>query len=128
MTALEYQQKKEAGEKNILWFLGSRGAPVGDAPEAPSRDFSFEEGVAGALSLSRTNPTIARVFPIFIARNVRHFSNFSNLKEAVIRARQEKTFGFFLDVTFALTGDEIYSRLAAQFEKDNHVESGWARI
>ncbi len=122
MATLEHQKEADAKAQNVLWFLGRHGAPLGNAPEAPSRDLSFEEGVAGALAFSRTNPTVARVLPIFIARNVQHFSNFTRLKEVVIRARQEKTFGFFLDVTSVLTGDARYARLAAKFKKDNQVE------
>ncbi len=122
MAKSAHRKEANVKERDVLWFLGRHGAPIGNTPEAPGRKLSFEEGVAEALAFSRTNPTVARVLPIFIARNVRHFSDFSRLKDAVIRARQEKTFGFFLDVTFALTGDAIYSRLAAQLEKDNQVE------
>lgn len=114
------QQKRE--HKNVLFYLGKYGAPVGNAPTSPTQELSFEEVVARALSFSRMNPTIARTLPVFIAKNEKHFTRFQTLKELVKKEHQENTLGFFLDLTCELTGNRFFRNLAVQLKKNEKIE------
>ncbi len=66
MTASEIQKETAAEDQNILWFLGSRGAPVGNAPEVPRDDHledlvvTMKPGKYRDRLLERNTPDVAK--------------------------------------------------------------------
>lgn len=122
MLESKYPKLEQTEQEDILFFLGTYGAPIGNLPASPNKELSFEEVVVKALVFSRQNPIVARAFPVFIVKNEQRFKNFQRLKELVIKEHQENTLGFFLDVTYELTGKEIYKELAGQLKKNPTVE------
>ncbi|MCP4347000.1 MAG: hypothetical protein GY795_15910 [Desulfobacterales bacterium] len=100
------------------------GAPVGgkfETAEDTTTD-SPEEVLAASLALARRNPVVARVFPVVIAKNKSCFDNFDLLRNLVRAAGETKTLGFFLELTFELTGEKYFSFLADQLSEFRNGE------
>lgn len=105
---------------NVLANLASLGAPVRvDTP--PAADLDLEEAVAQGLRLTHCDPTLARAYPVLLARN-RNRLNLERLKQRAIAVNEKQTLGFYLELTGALANDRNLLSFA-QTLKDRRVKN-----
>lgn len=99
--------------------LASLGAPV-RAETTPATDLVPEEAVAQGLRLTHCYPTLARAYPVLLARNRKRL-NLERLKQLAAELNEKQTLGFFLELTGALSNDRQL-RSFAQTLKDRRVK------
>lgn len=104
----------EATENDVYESLVAFGAPL--ANWQPRRNMRLEEALPPALWLSHRNPTLLRVLPFVLARNVPAL-DWHLLEMKTQEAGQEAELGFLLDLTAELTADASLAERAARFEK-----------
>ena len=102
----------------VMADLASLGAPV-RAETAPASHVVPEETVAQGLRLTHRDPTLARVYPVLLARN-RDRLNLERLKHRACALKEKQTLGFFLDLTGELARDKRF-RAFAQTLRDRRV-------
>ncbi|MCP3980164.1 MAG: hypothetical protein GY716_12735 [bacterium] len=98
--------------------LAALGAPL-HTEAAPVADLDPEEAVAQGLRLTHCFPTLARAYPVLLARN-RSRLNLERLKQLATELNEKQTLGFFLELTAALANDPQL-RSFAQTLRDRRV-------
>jgi DNA-binding phage protein len=105
-------EEAPADPERVRMWLAQMGAPLhgASAPReaAPPRP---EYVLAEALSLARQDAAVARALPPAIARCRPHM-DLVELRRLAVERRQERTLGFFLDLTAELSGDHGLARAA----------------
>lgn len=104
--------------QRVLANLASLGAPV-HADTAPAADLEPEEAVVRGLRLTHRYPTLARAYPVLLARN-RGRLNLERLKQRATAVNERQTLGFYLELTGALANDRRLLSFA-QTLKDRRV-------
>ncbi len=102
----------------LMADLASLGAPV-RAETAPASHVVPEETVAQGLRLTHRDPTLARVYPVLLARN-RDRLDLARLKHRARSLKEQQTLGFFLDLTGELARDKRLQAFA-QTLRDRRV-------
>lgn len=103
----------------VMADLASLGAPV-RGETAPAADVDPEEAVAQGLRLTHSNPTLARVYPVLLARN-RNRLKLERLRQRATAIKEKQTLGFFLDLTGDLANDRQLQTFARTL-KDHRVK------
>lgn len=103
----------------ILANLASLGAPV-RTETTPSADLAPEEAIAQGLRLTHHHPTLARAFPVLLARN-RNRLNMELLRQRATALHEKQALGFFLELTGTLAND-AQLRGFAQKLKDRRIK------
>jgi hypothetical protein len=102
----------------VMADLASLGAPV-RAESAPASHVVPEETVAQGLRLTHRDPALARVYPVLLARN-RDRLDLERLKQRASALKEQRTLGFFLELTGELARDKRL-RAFAQTLRDRRV-------
>jgi hypothetical protein len=105
--------------ERVLANLAALGAPIRTDAD-PDRDVDPEEAVARGLRLARRSPTLARAFPVLLARS-RSRLNLERLRQRATELQEKQTLGFFLDLTGILASDRRL-RAFARTLKDGRVK------
>lgn len=119
-TSADAQPGKEPPRPDqTMANLASLGAPV-STESTPDVDLDPEEAVAQGLRLTHLYPTLARAYPVLLARN-RGRLNLERLKQIATELNEKQTLGFFLELTASLANDRQL-RSFAQTLKDRRVK------
>ena len=110
--------KKQDQAVQVMANLAALGAPI-HAETAPSANLALEETVAQGLRLTHRSPTLARAYPVLLARN-RNRLNLERLSQLAGANNQKHTLGFFLELTALLENDPEL-RTFAQGLRDRRV-------
>lgn len=102
----------------VLATLASLGAPL-STDAAPDGSPNPEEAVAQGLRLAHRHPTLARAYPVLLARN-RNRLNLERLRQRATELNEKQALGFFLDLTGTLASDRRL-RSFAQTLKDRRI-------
>jgi len=103
----------------VLATLASLGAPL-STDAAPDESLSAEEAVAQGLRMTHRHPTLARAYPVLLARN-RGRLNLERLRHRATELNEKQTLGFFLDLTGTLANDRRL-RSFARGLKDRRIK------
>lgn len=87
----------------VLANLASLGAPL-RTETAPAVDMDPEEAVARGLCLTHRHPTLARAYPVLLARN-RDRLDMERLRQRATELGEKQALGFFLELTGTLAKD-----------------------
>jgi hypothetical protein len=110
--------EKRYSPVQVMANLASLGAPI-RVETSPSADFALEEAVAQGLRLTHSYPTLARAYPVLLARN-RNRLNLERLRQLAVAVNEKHTLGFFLELT-AMLGNDQELRTFAQALRDRRV-------
>lgn len=102
----------------IMANLASLGAPV-QTETQPAADLVPEEAIAQGLRMTHRSPTLARAYPVLLARN-RDRLNLDRLRQEATALNEKQTLGFFLELTGTLASDR-HLRSFAQTLRDRRV-------
>ena len=102
----------------VMANLTSLGVPL-RAEATPTAAMLPEEAVAQGLRLTHCHPTLARAYPVLLARN-RNRLNLELLRQRAFALKEKQTLGFFLDLTGTLANDPRL-RSFAQTLKDRRI-------
>lgn len=102
----------------VMANLASLGAPI-RAEATPSAHLVPEDAIAEGLRLTHCYPTLARAYPVLLARN-RDRLNLERLKQRATELNEKQTLGFLLELAGALSNDRQL-RVFALTLKDRRV-------
>jgi hypothetical protein len=105
--------------QDILLNLVRFGLPLGLSGN-PTRELSLEATIAAGLRLAHHNATVARSLPVIFYQNKDQL----NLQRLIFLADclgEKQTLGFFLDLTFSLSGFTPFHRSAIDL-RDRRVK------
>lgn len=99
------------GDARVRGWLAGVGAPLG-AAEIPGPVPELEEGLAEALSLSHSDPTVARVLPFVLWRQ-RHRLDLDRLRREATRRNEGQALGYLLELAGRLGNERRLVQAAA---------------
>jgi transcriptional regulator with XRE-family HTH domain len=107
-----FAEEAPAPPELVQAWLAHLGAPLyGSTAVVPSDVPTPERVLAEALPLARRESNVARALPVAF-HHVRERLDFRLLRRLAAERGQERTLGFFLDLTSELSGDETLAREA----------------
>jgi hypothetical protein len=100
----------------VLANLSDQGAPLVLSKQSAGikKDLPAEKTVAWSLAYSHEDPTLARVLPVVLYKQ-RNVLNFRFLRQWAKTLHEERTLGFFLELTSELSHDRSLWKKARAF-------------
>jgi len=106
------RSRLELDPDTVSWNLKRWDAPLLE-PGTPGKELSLDETLARALSLARSRPEVARVWPVVIAKHSSEV-DLPRLQVLANRLGQKKALGFFLALSGHLLSDRQLARAASR--------------